>query len=90
MVNKQKDTTLNSRMVIRVPFFKDEFEALGLNKDNTYYEAVAQIRSKTGCVIGARTRSVGVSKTALFTQFNNASDEQKKAISKILGQDIEE
>jgi hypothetical protein len=90
MVNKEKDRTLKTRTVIRVPFFADEFESLGLSKDNTYYEAVAIIRSKTGCVIGARNRSSGVSKSALFTQFNSATEEQKKAISKLLAQDLDQ
>lgn len=89
MVKKQKDRTLATRAVIRVPFFEDEYSALGLSPENSYYEAVAIIRSKTACVIGARTRQSGVSKSALFNQFNNATEEQKKAISKILGQDLE-
>jgi hypothetical protein len=83
MVNKQKDRTLKTRTVIRVPFYADEYESLGLDKNSTYYDAVATIRSKTGCVIGARTRASGVSKTALFNQFKNATEEQKKAINKI-------
>ena len=81
-----KDRSLKNRTVIRVPFFQDEFNALGLNPENTYYEAVAIIRSKTGCVIGARTRNKGVSKTALYNQFKNTTEDQKKSISKILGQ----
>jgi hypothetical protein len=85
MNNNKEKRTINDREVIRVPFFKDEFEALGLNGENTYYDAVAIIRSKTGCVIGARTRKVGVSKNVLYKQFDNASEEQKKEISKILG-----
>ena len=87
MANKfvKKDKSLAARKVIRVPFFNDEFEALGLSPDMSYFNAVGVIRNKTGCVIGARTRQSGVSKGALYTQFGAATEEQKKAIAKILG-----
>jgi hypothetical protein len=87
---RKKDRTLKARNVLKVPFFSDEYAALGLSPDSTYYEAVAMIRSKTGCVIGARTRQGGVSKSALYRQFENLTDEQKKAISRIIGESVDE
>ena len=84
---KTKNSTIENRGIIRVPFFNDEFDSLGLHPDYSYYEAVAIIRAKTGCVIGARTRNAGISKSALFKQFTNASEEQKKTITKILGEE---
>jgi hypothetical protein len=83
-MTSKKDRTLKTRKVIRVPFFSDEYESLGLQDSMTYYEAVAVVRTRTGCVVGARTRSKGVSKNALFNQFASATEEQKKAINKIL------
>lgn len=92
MTNEKKkhDNTMKNRKVLRVPFFSDEFEALGVSTEDSYYNAVAMIRSKTGCVIGARTRAAGISKNALFNQFANATPEQRKMISKILGQEQED
>ena len=81
---RNRSKTIGERAVIRVPFFADEYDALGLHSNNSYSEAVAAIRSKTGCVIGARTRAAGVSKSALYNQFNAATPEQKKEISLIL------
>lgn len=82
MANKIK--TMKDRKVIRVPFFNDEYAALGVGPDQTYSEAVTVIRSRTGCVVGPRTREAGVSKAALYKQFDTATAEQKKAINEIL------